>query len=219
MGCDSILSDCVDGFLDPVQRTHQCGKLLCFVRMALVSNFVQSLSWTEGMVGLLARPRLDSPAPHHCYVAMCTVKDAEASLGSLETCAAISAIACYREVCEKSLSQFCGWKLTLGREHPTDKCRLLYGFHELSDALAWSIHTQHALLRAAWSDDLNQSHSSQTIFHRDDDGQWCELFAGLRVSIAVSQHTLTLRACLVRTPVPSRQRRVVLNAQNSKLRQ
>lgn len=174
-----------------------------------VFNIMQSISWAEGVAVLLTRPRLNSPAPYHCYVAMCTVKDAEACLGSLETCAAISAIACYREVCEKSLTLFCGWKLTLGREHPTDKCRLLYGFHELSDALAWSIYTQHALLRAVWPDDLSQSHSSQTIFHRDDDRQWSALFAGLRVSIAVSQHTLTIRDCLVRRLHPNNRQHVL----------
>lgn len=164
---------------------------------------MQSLSWTEGMVGLLTRPRLNTPAPHQCYVAMCTVKDVDVSLACLEPEDAIQSLACYRDVCEKSLSQFCGWKLTLGFDHPRDRSRLLYGFHELSDALAWAIHTQHALLRAPWSADLAKSHLSQPIFHQDSDRQWRELFAGLRVSIAVSRHTITLQACLVCAHVAS----------------
>lgn len=162
---------------------------------------MQSLSWAEGVIGILTRPRLNAPAPHPCYIAMCTVKYLEASLSCLDPHDGIAAIALYREMCERSLSQFCGWKLTLDKPVLSDKSRLLYGFHEFSDALAWAIHTQNALLQAPWSADLAESPMAHTIFHRDDDRQWRELFAGLRVSIAVSRHTLTLRACLVCPPV------------------
>lgn len=161
---------------------------------------MQSLSWTDGLLGVVTRPRLNAPAPHPCYVALCTVKEVEDMLVRYEISTAAAALTCYRGVCERALSQFCGWKLTLGAEHRGDKSRLLYAFHELSDALAWAINTQHALLHAAWPDALNSSPASQTIYHRDEDRQWRELFAGLRVAIAVSQHTITLRSCLVRIP-------------------
>lgn len=149
------------------------------------------------MIGVITRPRINAPAPHPCYVAMCTVKDCQDILGHLEHTSALDALACYRGVCERGLSQFCGWKLRLRAGRSPDTSRLLYGFHELSDALAWAVHTQHALLHAEWPDALTSHVASQTIFHKDEDRQWRELFAGLRVAIAVSQHTLTLKSRLV----------------------
>jgi hypothetical protein len=128
---------------------------------------------------------------------MCCIKDLEEVKSILTEAELALALTVYQDTCELDLTDFVGRRLKLSGGQ---KCRegvLVYGFHELADALAWAMRVQHALLTAKWPECIEAIDSSKTIYCCDKDRRWQKLFHGLRVSIAINKQHLLIEAATV----------------------
>jgi hypothetical protein len=129
---------------------------------------------------------------------MCIVKDLSTLQQSLDPDQVEAALQCYRNVLMLDLQEFSGWQFVAADHGCMDPSTLIFGFHELADAMAWAMRTAHNLLSASWPEFLNMVECSRTIFHHTEDRKWHKIFAGLRVSIAINKQMLVRTTRLVR---------------------
>lgn len=130
-------------------------------------------------------------AVYPCYVAMCTVKDLPTLEQSLDPEQLEGALKCYRNVLMLDLKEFSGWQFVSAEHSITDPSTVIFGFHELADSMAWAMRTAQNLLSTSWPEFLNMVECSRTIYHRSEDRKWQKIFAGLRVSTAITKQMLS----------------------------
>jgi hypothetical protein len=160
---------------------------------------LQSVSWLQGLRGVaLSMLGTWSTCPYPSYVAMCCVKDLDDIKSNLTAEDVNHALSVYQDICELDLAEFVGRRLKISGEKRCDQGRLIYGFHELADALAWAMRAQHSILTARWPQCLESVHNAKTIYCCDKDKHWQVLFRGLRIAIAVNRQVLKVETVTVR---------------------
>jgi hypothetical protein len=167
-------------------------------------GWLQSVSWRVGFVGLLRARCLplsrNAREPvHQCFVAMCTVKHLDTLEHELPDRELTQSLKQYCTIVESSVRAFKGWTFVSGDPLRLDRSRLVFGFHQLADAVAWALHTQSQLLHAPWPAFLAETRSAHPIWHAGPERQWRKIFSGLRVAIAINKQVLSEAVQVVRT--------------------
>jgi hypothetical protein len=161
---------------------------------------LQTVQLGGGVVGLLRALSgfKKAEAVYPCYVAMCTVKDLATLEQSLDPEQLREALKCYQNVLMLDLKEFSGWQFVSAEHYSRDSSTVIFGFHELADSMAWAMRTAQNLLSTSWPDFLNSVECSRTIYYRSEDRKWQKIFAGLRVSTAITKQMLSGTTRLVR---------------------
>lgn len=183
----------------PIQRVFVQCMLISLSPFAHDVPVMQSISWSEGLFSLLraALRVTNAGGKHPCFVAMTVVKDWPELVQHLTSEQANSVLEAYRRALLMDLGEFSGWVLACG-DVQHDETLFLCAFHEIADAAAWGMRTQHALLNIGWPAVLNNFECSRMIHHRKG-GHWQRLFAGLRPSTAINKQifsSMTRGVCI-----------------------